>query len=503
MASGVETVTLGAPLLWLAVAAPIAAGIVSGFTGRSISAKGHTMLATLSWLVSLLLLLPALGHALAGRVVVDPVYGEVPGLGVFALFMDAVSAILALSIVLVSLTIAVYSRPYMEHRFEELGGGSWGTYFLLYQLFTAGMLGAVLASNTVLFYLFLELTLIPSGLLIALYGYGDRLRVALLYLVWTHVGTLLYLLGIFISGAYDIYVPGTGYAVAAFTGLLPLALIVVGLGVKMAMAGIHFWLPYAHAEAPTPVSALLSPLFIGVGGYALFRVGVGMFQADWATLRPVLFAWAVATMLYGGFLVLVQQDVKRLFAYSSISQMGYIMLGLSVANPEAEAGAILHYMSHALGKAILFGVAGVFIVALGTRNIREMGGLLGVMPYTGSIALTGFMLISGLPPTLGMWSEVLLVFGYAKWAMDLGLGLFLLTAALIAAAMTLTVVYSFQTFRLIFLGRRGSAAERGGESHASSLIAPLLVLAVLGVALFVAAGVLVDPLVDFLRVVYG
>jgi len=328
------------------------------------------------------------------------------------------------------------------------------------------------------------------------------LRVALLYLVWTHVGTLLYLLGVFVSGAYNIYIPGQGYVLAAYKAMLPLALITLGLAVKMAVAGVHFWLPYAHAEAPTPVSALLSPLFIGVGGYALFRVGVGIFEPAWHTLRPLLFLWAIVTMLYGGFLVLMQKDVKRLFAYSSISQMGYLLLGLSLLTPEAEAGAILHYMSHALGKAILFGVAGIFIVALGTRNIEEMGGLLGKMPYTATAALVGFLLISGIPPTLGMWSEVLLVFGFSHWTLNLTLGWALLAAAMVIAGLTLTVVYSFQTFRVVFLGRPRSKVPEGVESKASGLIAILLALAVLGIVFFIAAGVLVDPLVHFMKTVY-
>lgn len=496
----------GFPLLWASVLAPLASGIVSGIYAESLGKRSQVLLTAASWLASLLFLAPAAAAALNGSIVVDPVWARVPGVGVFSLFLDSVGAVLALTVAAVSLLVALYSAPYMEHRFEEIGasGKSWGIYYLLYQLFTAGMLGSVLAGNGVLFYLFLELTLIPSALLIVLYGYGDRIRVGLIYLVWTHVGALLFLLGLFLAKAYDYYVPGTGYATGAGGDrLLPLILVVLGLGMKSALAGLHLWLPYAHAEAPTPVSALLSPLLIGIGGYAMLRAGLGLFPEAWRELGMVLFIWAVATMLYGGFLVLAQRDVKRLFAYSSISQMGYMLLGLAVANPLGEAGAMLHYVAHALGKAILFGVAGVLIVGLGTRRLEDLGGLLSRMPYTAAVSLLGFMLIAGLPPTLGLWSEVYLVFGFADWAKAYGPGVFVLLAAATAAAMTLTAVYSFLAFKNMFLGAPGPAHERASEVRVGGLLAPLLVIAVLGVVLFLAVGVIAGPMLETMRLVYS
>ncbi len=504
---------LGAPLLWLSFAAPLAAGIASLVAGRRLGARGHAVLAVASWVAAGLLLLPALAQVYRGAVALDPLYSRVPGIGVFALVLDGVSAPIAVAVVLVSLLVAVYSLPYMRHRFEEMGGGSWALYYSLYQMFTAGMLGAAMASNGVLFYLFLELTLLPSALLIILYGYGERLKVGLIYLVWTHVGALLFLLGLFLAGRYDFYIPGQGYVVGVSESLLALALVVLGLGVKSAYLGLHLWLPYAHAEAPTPVSALLSPLLIGLGGYALIRAGVGLFHSLWAStgVELALFAWAVATMVYGGLLVLVQRDVKRLFAYSSVSQMGYMLLGLAVGNAAGLTGAVLHYVAHALGKAILFGVAGVFIALLGTRSLEDLGGLAQLMPRTAAVALLGFALISGLPPTLGLWSEVYLAFGYAQWGMGLGPGLFAVTAAAAAAAMTLTVVYSFQAFRLIFLGRPGPVAERLAAAGVSpeaarwsrGLLVPLALLALAGVVFFVAVALLAGPASATLSRVYA
>ncbi len=490
---------LSAPLLWAAFLVPLAAGSLSLLAGNRVGARGHMWLAVVSWLAAGALLVPALRLAAAGYTVVDPAYAAIPGVGVFSLVLDGLSAPVALAVVLVSLLIAAYSLPYMRHRFEEIGGGNWGLYYGLYQLFTAGMLGAALAGNGVLFYLFLELTLIPSALLIILYGYGDRLRVGLIYLVWTHVGALMFLLGLFMAHGYDFYLPGQGYVVAVSASLAALALVTLGLGVKSAYAGLHLWLPYAHAEAPTPVSALLSPLLIGLGGYALVRAGLGFFRQAWSTsVEAALFLWAVATMLYGGFLVLTQRDVKRLLAYSSVSQMGYMLLGIAVANREGVTGAVLHYTSHALGKAILFGTAGVFIALLETRSLDDLGGLAGRLPRTASIALLGFALLAGLPPTLGLWSEVYLAFGYARWALGLGPWVFAATAALVVAAMTLTVVYSFQAYRAMFLGRPGPVASRlrgapEARREARGLLAPLALLAAAGIVFFLAVGVFAGP----------
>ncbi len=492
--------------LWLSILAPIFSGTLSGLIGNKISGKAHTLISAISWIISFFLILPAMKAVLlsGGKIIaVDPVYALIPGLGHFSLFVDGVSAAFALAIVLVSLLIAIYSYPYMEHRFHEMGiPPSWGTYYILYQLFTAGMLGAVLAGNGILFYLFLELTLIPSALLIVFYGYGERIKVGLIYLVWTHIGALLFLLGLFIAGTYDFYIPAIGYVIGISTALLPLVLILIGLGVKSSYAGLHLWLPYAHAEAPTPVSALLSPLLIGIGGYAVIRAAVGYFPETWLSIRPFLFAWAIVTMLYGGFLVLVQQDIKRLFAYSSISQMGYMLLGLAVANPVGQAGAVLHYVVHAFGKAILFGIAGVFIATIGTRNLREMGGLLARMPITAAVALVGFMLISGLPPTMGLWSEVYLAFGYAKWGLTLGVSGFASTVVFVAAGMTLTAIYSFIAFRRIFLGEKGPRVDKADEKHAESLLSPLIILAVLGVAFFIAVALLAEPALYTLKHIY-
>ncbi|MET1101888.1 MAG: complex I subunit 5 family protein [Pyrodictiaceae archaeon] len=510
----VSEIVLGAPILWASIVIPFIGGLSSALAGNRMNGRQHTAINSATWLISLVLVVYAsiILYTSGANTIIDPGYGKVPGIGWFALFLDGVSAALAISIATVSLGIAAYSYHYMKHRFEELGVGEpWGTYFILYQLFTIGMLGVVYANNTILFYLFLEITLIPSFLLIVLYGYGDRVRIGLLYLVWTHVGAALYLIGSLLIGfttTFDYYVPGIGYTVnieasmPAIYAIIAFVLLVVGLTIKGALFGFHMWLPYAHAEAPTPISALLSPLLIGLGLYGLFRIVYGFFPGLWSHAAPVLIAWAFITMIYGGFLAYTQNDVKRFLAYSSISQMGYLMLGLATTSYAGIAGSMFHYVTHAFGKAVLFGIAGVLIVTAHTRDMNKMGGLAGKLPYAAALALLGFLHITGIPPTMGLWSEYLIARGLAEWSAGHGTGVFVTALVLFMTAVAISTVYSFVGFKRIFLSEPGEAYKHVSMTEPSVMIASLAFLGILGVFFFVFPTPVLDVLVKTVRGMY-
>jgi len=276
---------LDMPLMFLSVVIPIFFSLLLPFVNA-----GKRILTALS---TVLLLLPTAAvlalSAMTGlkEPVLDPVFLSNPGLGSFSMLLDSISAPVAISIGIVTSMISIYSMRYMEHRMEEMEKegyrpASWGVYFMLYVMFSAAMMGTVLSTNLVEFYLFLELSLLPSFLLIAFYGYGKRERIALLYLIWTHVGALSFLVGALLlglsAGTFDFFNPirgaciGLGETLPDAVRLPVLLAIMVGLFVKMAVFGVHIWLPYAHAEAPTPVSALLSPNLIGIAGYAMIRI---------------------------------------------------------------------------------------------------------------------------------------------------------------------------------------------------------------------------------------
>ena len=513
-----EVVVLEFPWLLSAIAVPLVAALLSIAVGERGRPKLHALMNGLSLLYSTIALI-VVYIASGGEIARDPLTWELPGLGVFALILDPLVFPVALSIAAVTAMVAFYSLPYMEHRYEELAhegvkSPGWGTYYFLYTLFALSMIGSVLTVNTIEFYLFLELTLIPSFLLIAFYGYGDRVRIAIMYLLWTHVGALLFLIGALAVGTKAGFnfidaltcTPNFGLGEVGLSGSLlwaTLILMAVGLLVKMAVFGVHIWLPYAHAEAPTPISALLSPNLIGIGGVMLFRIVYTLFPRSFEELSTYLFLWAFLTMIYGGLMVLVQRDFKRLLAYSSISQMGYLLLGLSSLSAFGIAGAVMHYLVHAFGKAVLFMVAGILIATLhGLREIPKMGGLATKMPYTAALALLGFMHITGIPPTAGLWSEYLIVRGAVDKALMEGSTLFVATGALMLVGIGLSTAYAFLTMKRIFYGELPEHLEEAHEAR-PTLIWPTAILASLGIIAFFIIHLFVDPMMAYLTAISG
>src|ERR687886_1374262 len=284
--------------------------------------------------------------------------------GNFGLRMDGLSLPFALIIYILCTALALYSKPYMVHKIiEDIHGrigsgdnsGSTSTsspggqatsivdrsqqqhvqnqmalYFALFLTFSMGMLGTVLATNLIEFFVFFELMLVPSFFLVAFYGYGARLRIALMFFFWTHVGAVVLLLGLlamgFFAGGFDYATVQANVAKipAQWLSIIIFALV-VGLGVKLAAFLLHIWLPYAHAEAPTPVSALLSPAMIGIGAYGLLRLWLDLLTGSYAQYSLYISMWGLVTMIYGGAMALMQDDIKKVLAYSSISQMGYIL----------------------------------------------------------------------------------------------------------------------------------------------------------------------------------
>ncbi|WP_167827926.1 complex I subunit 4 family protein [Pyrolobus fumarii] len=470
-----NVVGLEVPLLWASILIPIVVAVIVLFVR---GAKATTTLSSSSLAVSAVLLVLAYLEALRRHAIVyDPLYARVPGLGELSLFMDSYGFMVAFSSAAVSAIVAAYSYWYMAHRFEEMGLGedAWSLYHSLLLLFAAGLIGVGLASNAILFYVFLELTLIPSFLLIALYGYGERVRIALLYLVWTHVGSTLYLLGVLLAGyhagadGFNVFTVDEGLRSGTWEYLTPryivevaLPMIIIGMGIKMALFGLHVWLPYAHAEAPTPLSALLSPNLIGVGAYGILRFAAQTAPHIFAGYMPLLLTWALITMVYGGLVALAQDDVKRFLAYSSVSQMGYLMLGLASATTLGYLGAMLHYVAHAFGKAALFMMAGVLIVAVHTRSMSKMGGLARIMPLTAAAALIGFLHLMGIPPTIGIWSKYFILRGFTEVIPST---MFTIAAIAVIVGTTLTAVYSLVSFRKIFLGPLPGAKPSHGHHH--------------------------------------
>jgi proton-translocating NADH-quinone oxidoreductase chain M len=459
--------------LLAAIFMPLLLAPVAYAIGRKAGAKPATWFSFGVLAISTgLLLIPAIGIYTGQQTVYAERYawGQ---FGDFGLRLDGLSLPFALIIYILCTVIALYSRPYMVHKVKEdlpghdngSGGGVGGVavggargnspsaqgshalptrniesssqatvldtqqyvnnqvalYFALYLAFSMGMLGTVLATNLIEFYVFFELMLVPSFFLIAFYGYGARRRIALMFFFWTHVGAVVLLLGLlamgFFAGGFDFDTirSNASNIPAQWLPLIVFALV-IGLGVKLAAFLLHIWLPYAHSEAPTPISALLSPAMIGIGAYGLLRLWIELLTGSYEQYSLYIGMWGLATMIYGGAMALMQDDIKKVLAYSSISQMGYILFGLGSESILGITGGTMMYITHGLGKAILFMMAGSIILQTGTRSMSKLGGLAGKMPYTAVIAMIGALTIIGIPPTSGFMAEWILFNGVLQSA---------------------------------------------------------------------------------------
>ena len=435
--------------------------------------------ARVGWLAAVPLAISTLVAILSGWLgtVVEAFQWE--PIGFFGFRADGLSIPIVFTVSLLCTVIAVYSMPYMTHRLGK-ESREYGLYFALYLLYSTGMIGAVLATNLIEFYLFFELMLVPSYFLIARWGYGDRDRISFMYFMWTHVGALTLLAGILtlwaVTGTFDLSALSSAVIPTPYRFWITI-MILAGLLVKMAAFGVHVWLPQTHAEAPTPISALLSPAMIGIGGYAMVRILMTISPELIGAVSFQLSIWALITMVYGALMALVQDDIKRLLAYSSISQMGYILLGIASVQIDGVSGSMLHYLSHGMGKGILFMVAGIIIAQChGTRSISKLGGLARKMPVTASAALIGFLTILGVPPTSGFISEFLIFFGLINSAMNPITLLKVMVAIGAVISTALTAGYTLWTMKRVFFGPIPAEMAEVHEAPLTMTV-PLIILA--------------------------
>ena len=381
-----------------------------------------------------------------------------------------------------------------------------GLYFALYLAFSMGMLGTVLATNLIEFYVFFELMLVPSFFLIAFYGYGARRRIALMFFFWTHVGAVVLLLGLlamgFFAGGFDYEtvranvknIPANWMSIIIFS-------LVIGLGVKLAAFLLHIWLPYAHAEAPTPVSALLSPAMIGIGAYGLLRLWLELLTGNYTQYSLYISIWGLATMIYGGAMALMQDDVKKLLAYSSISQMGYILFGLGSESILGITGGALFYVTHGLGKAILFMMAGSIILQTGTRSMSKLGGLAGNMPYTAVITMIGALTIIGIPPTSGFMSEWILFGGVLQTALSQADSFRVVLFGFGILTTVLSSAYILWMYKRIFFGKIPERLVNVKDSSAY-ITATMAALAGLTLILGVYPDPILNPITNYVESVF-
>jgi NADH-quinone oxidoreductase subunit M len=415
---------------------------------------------------------------------VEETFFDIPVLGKFGLLMDNLSLIIVLLISVVGAVTAFYSINYMKDKEKKR------VYFSLYNFFFVGMIGVVLATNLLEFFFFWELMLIPSYLLIIYWGTKEKAaKVGLKYFLYTQIGSLGILIAFAVLGFYgdslnisDIALNLGGSGIPNALLILTFVLLMIGLAVKLAIFPFQNWLPDAHGEAPTPISVLLSAVMIETAAYAIIRLSVQFYVPIFDAVRIVFEAIGAFTLFYGGFLALRQTDIKRLLAYSSISQMGYIFLGIGTFNQSGVAGGLFHIVAHGFGKGILFMVAGIMMHKLHTRDINEMGGLGRKMPLTAIIAFIGALNLAGTPPLSGFFSEWFIFNGaLTNQGVEFTIvGIILLLGSILSAAYMLRFLWK------VFLGPLPDNFQDVKETH-FMLWLPAGVLAVLAVVFGILA----------------
>jgi len=396
----------------------------------------------------------------------------------FGFWVDMISFPVGLIVAVVSALSCFYSIKYMKGKSGQRG------YYANLLLFMAGMIGVILSANLLQFYFFWELMLVPSYFLIAFWGTSKkRLAIGFKYFIFTHFGSLFMLLGILsiyvFTGTFDLAALPLAAINIPPSSILPVfVLLLIGFCVKMALFPVHTWLPDAHAEAPAPISAMLSGAMIKCGAYAIARILLSGFGQTMVQTSNVLMALGVITMIYGGLLALAQTDIKRLLAYSSISQMGYIFFGLATWLPDATLGAtggLFHVINHAICKALLFMCAGAIIHQTGTRNIKKLGGLAGKMPITCIASLIGALSLAGIPPLNGFWSEWMIFSG------GISSGKILITTIAVFSTVITLGYYLWFVWR-VFFGTTPKELENTKEAS-WLLYIPIVVLSAIAFAL--------------------
>ena len=332
----------------------------------------------------------------------------------FSLMVDGLSILMVFLTALLSLLVVIFSAE------EEDRPNYFHTLVLAMEV---GLMGVYLAADYFLFYVMWELTLIPMYFMISWYGGPRRHYAAIKFFIYTHVASLVMRIGIF-AMAFEVgsVLGHVDFSFATINTMMPqmadsfqvlvFALLFFGFAVKMPAVPFHTWLPDAHTEAPTGGSVLLAGVMLKMGSYGIIRVCVEALPAGLDYWQWVIIAIAILSIIYGAYGCIAQTDLKKMVAFSSISHMGMVMLGIGCGTEAGIMFAIFQMFAHGLITGILFMVCGMTGHKVGTREIPLLGGLAGKMPIYATFMMIGFMASLGLPGLIGFWGEFPLIFAF-------------------------------------------------------------------------------------------
>ncbi|MFN9620564.1 MAG: NAD(P)H-quinone oxidoreductase subunit 4 [Synechococcaceae cyanobacterium] len=352
-------------------------------------------------------------------------------------------------------------------------------YFALLLLQASAQSLVFLSQDFLLFFLAWELELVPVYLLIAIWGGKQRQYAATKFILYTATASLLILisgLALALNGPFSLNLgelaarsPGGSFGLLCYLGFL------VGFGVKLPMFPLHTWLPDAHGEANAPVSMLLAGVLLKMGGYALLRFNVQMLPEAHHLLAPALIVLGIVNIIYGALNAFAQDNVKRRIACSSVSHMGFVLVGIGAIDALGFSGAMLQMISHGLIAAAMFFVTGVFYERTETLSIPNMGGLAKALPVTFAFFLASCLASLALPGMSGFVSEITVFLGLTS-SESYTTGFRVIAVVLAAIGLVLTPVYLLSLCRRVFFGPRIPALAVVGDMRPRELLIGLSLL---------------------------
>jgi NADH-quinone oxidoreductase subunit M len=378
-------------------------------------------------------------------------------------------------------------------------------FYSLLLLLETGMLGVFTARDIILFYVFFEFTLIPLFFLIGIWGSEDRRYAAIKFFLFTLAGSILTFLGLLAIVLWDYQHNGENtlrFSIASLTAglaahplppqwqLVIFLALFAGFAIKVPLFPLHTWLPLAHVQAPTAGSVILAGILLKIGVYGFLRFNIPMLPDATAAMLPAMMWLAVAGIIYGALVALAQSDMKKLIAYSSVSHLGYCMLGLFALNATGVQGSVLQMVNHGLSTGALFAMVGMLYERYHTRQIADLSGLAARMPWLAFFMVFFTFSSIGVPGLNGFAGEFLILLGAFQraWsdAPPLLAGQLLVVAVLSVSGVVLGAWYMLWLVQRVFFGPLKEPHAAGhGEHEGISDLSLREILALAPLALFV------------------
>jgi NADH-quinone oxidoreductase subunit M len=496
----------GVPILTLVVFVPLLGALLLAFIPRErvdLIRLGALATALVSFAFSLLML-PAFDAHASGFQFVESA-DWIPAFGIkYKLGVDGIALVLVvLTTTLTWVSILASFGPIRE-RVKE--------YMISFLILEVGMLGVFTALDLFLFYIFWEIVLVPMYLIIGIWGGPNRIYATIKFVLYTLIGSLLMLVGILATafafqaanggswaGAFD-YERLRGFGFDPALQMFAFAVFFLAFAIKIPMFPFHTWLPDAHVEAPTAGSVILAGVLLKLGGYGFIRFAVPLYPVAAHAWAPAIIVLSLIAIIYGAIVALVQPDLKKLVAYSSVSHMGFVTLGIFIFQPQGMEGAILQMVNHGLITGALFLLVGVIYERTHDRTIARMGGLAAPTPVYA--AVFGFFTLAslGLPGLGGFVGEFLVLIGAFAFSP--------IVAAVAALVMMLAAAYLLWMYQRVFFGEL-SDFMRSVAGHLADMtprelltLAPLATLTLaIGVFPALVLELLHAPVTDALRAV--